>query len=113
MKTTKVLLLGAVVAAFSATAFAGTGAYQLLSNAGSNVSRSADNSVTTIAYVDSAASLQTPRAAGNLGKIVKGTNSDVNPALDCKKNMAGSPKAVAECSSHTTMPGCMKVASAK
>jgi hypothetical protein len=112
MKTTKVLLLSAVVSASSFTTFAGTGAYQLLPQSASQP-KLADNTVTTIAYVDSAATLQTPRAASNPSKIVKGTNSEVNPALECKKVMVGSPKAVAECSSHTTMPGCAKVASAK
>ena len=57
--------------------------------------------------------LLSPRAQDNQIKTVKGANNDVNPALVCQKNMTGSPKAVAECSSHTTMPGCMKMASLK
>lgn len=56
-----------------------------------------------------------PRAMGNQIAKVAGLNNDVNPAIACAKNMNGSPKAVAECVSHTTMPGCkiMAVASAK
>ena len=50
-----------------------------------------------------------PRAAGNQIKTVAGTNNDVNPALACAKNMNGTPKTVAECASHTTMPGCNPV----
>lgn len=59
--------------------------------------------------------LVSPRAAGNQIKTVAGTNNDVNPALACAKNMVGTPKAVAECTSHTTMPVCnpMAVAAAK
>jgi hypothetical protein len=39
----------------------------------------------------------------------------LNPAVACAKNMNGNPKAVAECTSHTTMPACktLAVASAK
>jgi hypothetical protein len=113
MKTSKVLLLGAVITAFSFSAFAGTGAYLLKASADGNINRSADNTVTTITYVDSTSAQLTPRAASNQGKVVKGTNNDANPALECQKNMVGSPKAVTECSSHTTMPGCVKVATMK
>jgi hypothetical protein len=109
MKTSKVLLLGAVITAFSFSAFAGTGAYLLKASADSNINRSADNTVTTITYVDSTSAQLTPRAASNQSKIVKGSNSDVNPALACAKTMGGSPKQVAECSSHATMPDCKPV----
>ena len=112
MKTIKVLLLGAVVTAFSFSAFAGSGAAaQLLSpraqdNQIKQVSSSVDAPTITIAYVDSGSALLTPRAQGNQIRVVKGTNTDVNTALVCQKNMSGSPKQVAECASHTTMPGC-------
>ena len=53
--------------------------------------------------------LLSPRAQANQIKVVKGTNRDTNPALACEKTMAGSPKAVAECTSHTTMPACNPV----
>ena len=111
MKTTKVLLLGAVVTAFAFTSFAQSGAAALLTpraagNQIKHVSSSVDTPTITIAYVDSGSALLSPRAAGNQIKVVKGTNTDVNPALICQKNMIGSPKAVAECASHSTMPGC-------
>jgi hypothetical protein len=111
MKTTKVLLLGAVVAAFTFTSFA---TEPLLSprakdNQIKHVSSAVDTTTTTITYVDSGSALLSPRAAGNQIKVVKGTNNDINPALVCLKTMSGSPKAVAECSSHTTMPGCQTV----
>ena len=59
--------------------------------------------------------LVSPRAAGNQIAAVAGTSNDVNPAIACAKNMNGTPKAVAECISHTTMPACnpMTVAAAK
>ncbi len=76
MKTRSLLLLGAVV--FAAITFNATASDALLS----------------------------PRAAGNQIASVAGTNIDVNPAIVCARNMNGSPKAVAECASHTTMPGC-------
>ena len=47
-----------------------------------------------------------PRAAGNQIAHVAGTSTDVNPAIACAKNMNGTPKTVAECTSHTTMPNC-------
>ena len=108
MKTTKVLLLGAVVTAFAFTSFA---AEPLLSpraagNQIKHVSSSVDAPTVTIAYVDSGSALLSPRAQANQIKVLKGTNTDVNPALVCQKTMSGSPKAVAECTSHTTMPGC-------
>ncbi len=53
--------------------------------------------------------LVSPRAAGNQIATVAGQSNDVNPAAACTKNMNGSPKAVAECASHTTMPGCNTV----
>lgn len=105
---TKVLLLGAVITAFAFTSFA---VEPLLSpraagNQVKHVSSSLDAPSVAIAYVDAAPALLSPRAAGNQSKIVKGTNNESNPALECLKTMNGSPKAVAECSSHTTMPSC-------
>lgn len=115
MKTTKILLLGAAVAAFSLTAFAGSnGAYLLKASVASNIYRPADTTVTTIAYVDSGSALLTPRAAGNQIKVLKGTNNDSNSTLACRNMMSTSnPKAVAECNSHATMPGCVTVAPLK
>jgi len=67
--------------------------------------------VTAFAFTSLATeSLLSPRAAGNQIKTAKDTNNVVNPALICRKTMIGSPRAVAECSSHTTMPGCVAVA---
>ena len=82
MKTTKVLLLGAVVAAFSFTSFA-------------------------------AEPLLSPRAKDNQSKVVAGIVNNSNRALACRNNMNGTPKAVSECVSHTTMPGCLTVAELK
>jgi len=54
--------------------------------------------------------LVSPRAAGNQLTAAARTPNDLNPAIACAKNMNGTPKAVAECVSHTTMPGCQTVA---
>jgi hypothetical protein len=51
-----------------------------------------------------------PRAAGNQITRVAGVNSEVNPASACAKTMRGTPKAVSECTSHTTMPSCNSTA---
>jgi hypothetical protein len=109
---TKILLLGTVITAFTMSAMA-TDA--LLTP------RATDNQPKIAAGVASdpdllAASrstLLTPRAFGNQIKVVKGVASDSNPALACAKNMTSSPKAISECVSHTTMPGCATVASMK
>jgi hypothetical protein len=53
--------------------------------------------------------LVSPRAAGNQIKKIAGTNNDANAATACAKSMAGTPKQVAECTSHTTMPACKTV----
>ncbi|MDR3456525.1 MAG: hypothetical protein P4N60_03705 [Verrucomicrobiae bacterium] len=113
MKST-VLLLGAVVATFAITTFA---TEPLLSPraAGNQIKHVAavDAPATTITYVDANSALLTPRAAGNQIQVVKGGNNDVNAASACAKTMGGSPKLVAECTSHTTMPGCVTIAPLK
>ncbi len=112
---TKVLLLGAVVTAFAFTSFA---ADSLLTPRAkeakiNSVMSSVATPNITVTYVDSTSALLTPRAQANQTKLVKGTANDLNAALECRKTMVGSPKAVAECSSHTTMPGCMTIAESK
>lgn len=58
-------------------------------------------------YVLSGSSaLLSPRAKGNQIKSLVGLASDTNAALACRQSMGGSPRAVTECSSHSTMPGC-------
>lgn len=112
---TKVLALGAVVAAFTFTSFA---AEPLLSpraagNQIKTVSNTTEAPVVAIAYVDTSHPWLSPRAAGNQIKVVKGVVADVNPALECRRNMPGTPRIVTECSSHTTMPVCTKLTAMK
>lgn len=109
----KVLLLGSVVAAFSFSALAGTGAALLKASAPSNINNQADATVPTIAYVASSATPISPRAQANQAKIVQGVANDRNPSLECRSNMTASPRAVAACAQSVTMPGCMKLASLK
>jgi len=109
----KVLLLGAVVTAFAITSFA---AEPLLSpRAAGNqikiVKSSVDTPAVTVSDVASGTALLSPRAQGNQIKVATGVANNFNPSLACRNGMAGSPKAVAECSQHTTMPGCQTVAS--
>jgi len=104
----KVLLLGAVAAAFAVTTFA---ASPLLSpRAAGNQTKIVQAPAEAAAVPVVAAATLSPRAQGNQIATVASGNADVNPVLGCKKTMAGTPKMVAECASHTTMPGCAKLA---
>ena len=108
---TKVLLLGAVMAAFTGTTFAADALLSPRAQASQNkmVTSSAAAPLTTITYVDASSQLS-PRAQANQIKIIKGVASNQRSTLECRSNMAGSPKAVGECSQHATMPGCLTVA---
>jgi hypothetical protein len=110
---TKVLLLGAVVAAFTLTTFA---AEPLLTpRTAGNQAKTIQNADATpaVTVVVAAPVLRSPRAAANQIQVVTGGNNDLNRAATCQKNMDGSPKIVAQCSAHTTMPGCATVAMEK
>jgi hypothetical protein len=104
---TKILLLGTAIAAFTFTSFA---ADALLSP------RVAGNQIKVVPGITAAhpapasVSLLTPRAGDSQNKSIAGVVNDSNPALACRNSMNGTPKAVGECNSHTTMPGCMTVA---
>ena len=115
MKTTKLLVLGAVVAAFSFTSFAAESlrSPRAQDNQIKTVRTSGATQTTTVAYASPASALLSPRAQANQTKIVAGVVSDRNPGQDCRSTMVGSPKAVAECGSHTTMPGCAKLTAMK
>jgi hypothetical protein len=111
----KVLILGAVVTAFAFTSMA---TEPLLSpRAAGNQIKFASSSVQapapTAAAANSGSALLSPRAAGNQIKVLKDTLTGVNPALFCSRNMVTSPRAAAECASHTTMPGCVTLAQCK
>jgi hypothetical protein len=112
---TKVLLLGAALTTFAFASFAAEP--QLSPRAAGNqikvVSSSVEAPAVTVTYVDTTPALLSPRAAGNQIQVVQGEVNDVNPALVCRETMNGTPKAVAECSSHTTMPGCVAIAPLK
>ncbi len=112
MKTRNLLLLGA--AAFAAITINATASDAYLSP------RAAGNQIQQIAgtanvVTPAAAATISPRASGNQIVTVAGQLNEVNAAVACAKNMNGTPKAVAECTSHTTMPACktVTVASAK
>ncbi|MDD5140602.1 MAG: hypothetical protein PHY43_10130 [Verrucomicrobiales bacterium] len=113
---TKILVLGAVVTAFAFTSFA---AEPLLTprqkdNQPKIVTSSVSTQGGTVTYITSdSTALLSPRAKDNQIKVVAGVANDSNPAQDCAKNMNGTPKAISECASHTTMPGCTTVAPLK
>ena len=110
------LLITIGAAVFAAIAINATASDALLSP------RAAGNQIQQVSGTTTGANLVTantatisPRAAGNQIATIAGQSNEVNAAVACAKNMNGTPKAVAECVSHTTMPGCkpMAVASAK
>ena len=109
---TRILLLGATITAFTFSTFA---ADALLTPRQRDnqplVAASSANDPDLLAA--SRSTLLTPRAFGSQSKVVKGVANDSNPALVCAKNMNGTPKMISECTSHTTMPGCVTVASLK
>lgn len=113
---TQIFLLGAAITAFTFSTFASDA---LLSpRQKDNQARVVTSSVSTqggaVAYVTSDAPVVlSPRGKDNQSMMVKGVANDSNPALTCAKNMNGTPKMISECASHTTMPGCATVASAK
>src|SRR2546421_8611028 len=106
----KVLILGAIIGAFTFSAYAGAGAAaQLKSQTASQPA--ADTTIASVIYVNSATPL-TPRTQSNQSKIVQGS-SEGNYASDCRRNMVTSPKACGECAQHANMPGCMTIAPLK
>jgi hypothetical protein len=101
------ILLGAAIAAFTLTSFANDA---LLSPRATGNQIKIVPGLTVAQPAPAIVSLLAPRVADNQIKAVAGVANDSNPALACHNAMAGTPKAVAECNSHTTMPGCMTVA---
>ena len=110
MKTRNLLItLGA--AAFAAITINATASEALLSpRAAGNQVQHVSGTANDVNFVSVNTATVSPRAASNQIKTVAGTSNDVNPAIACAKNMNGTPKAVAECTSHTTMPACKTVA---
>ena len=106
MKTSKVLLLGAVVTAFAFTAFAGD--VQLSPRAKDNQIKVAPG-ITAAQPAQAGTVAISPRAQASQIKTVSGTNSEVNPSLACQKMMTGSPKAVQACADNPNMPACKPV----
>jgi hypothetical protein len=53
-----------------------------------------------------------PRAAANQTPTVAGGANDVNPAMNCRHDMAASPKAIQACESNPVMPCCKSTATA-
>jgi hypothetical protein len=113
---TRNLLITIGVAAFAAITSNATASNALLSPraAGSQIQQ-VSGTANAVNLVSANTATVSPRGAGNQIATVAGTSSDVNFAVACAKSMNGTPKAVAECTSHTTMPSCktVTVASAK
>ena len=105
MNTSKIIVLGAVVVGLVSSALAGNGAAQLKAQSQPSIV-AADSTAVTVAYADAAFTVKSPRGLANQSKTLKGINTDVNPALNCRKNMVASPKAIGACASQFGMPGC-------
>jgi hypothetical protein len=108
----KMLLLGTIVITLAGTTFA-TDAL-LTPRAQGNQIKVVVSTPTSAVAVDYVRSTPVaPRYQADQIKVVKGIMSDRNPALECRQNMMGTPRAVTACSQSVTMPGCMKLASSK
>jgi hypothetical protein len=109
---TKILLLGAAITAFTFSTFATDALLtpRQMDNQPKYVANPANDPDLLVASRSTSLS---PRAYGSQIKTVAGVANDSNPAMNCAKNMNGTPKAVSECASHTTMPGCVTVAPLK
>lgn len=108
---TKVLLLGAVCAAFTFSSLAGE--VFLSPRAQDNQIKIVRNPTVTPApagavIIVTAPGLLSPRAVDNQLKTVSGTANEKNPYLECRKSMIGSPKAVQACADNPAMPACNK-----
>lgn len=114
---TKILLLGAVVTAFTFTTFAARPVLSARAQANQIrvVSNAGSASDVTAGYVTPAApALLSARAQANQIRTVKGVIVERNPYLDCRNTMTGSsPKAIAACSETVAMSGCVSVAMQK
>lgn len=113
---TKVLLLGAVCAAFTFSSFAGDAF--LSPRAKDNqikVVRNSPNTQTAVVASTATASskLLSPRVADNQLKTVRGAVNDWNPYLQCRKTMTGSPKAIQTCCNSAAMRACKTTAPVK
>jgi hypothetical protein len=110
MKTRNLLItLGA--AAFAAITINATASDALLSpRATGNQIQHVSGTANDVNLANTTGITVSPRAAGNQIATVAGQSNEVNPAVACAKTMNGTPKAVAECVSHTTMPACNPVA---
>ena len=112
----KVLLLGAVVTAFTLTSFA---ADALLSPRAKDnqikiVNSAAATPVVTVGYVTPNTVPLSPRAQASQIKVVKGVVSERNPYVECRNGMTGSsPKAITTCIRSGTMSGCVTLAMQK
>ena len=110
----KVLLLSAVVTTLTLASFA---AEPLLSPRAKDnrikVSSFAGLPVPSVAYVEPAPALLSPRDQASQSKVVKGTRLDYNPYLACRSRMSGSPKIVAACSDNPALSACASVAMLK
>ena len=106
MKTTKVLLFGAVVTAFAFTTFGGD--VQLSPRAKDSQIKVAPG-ITAAQPAQAGAVALAPRAQVNQIKTVSGVVTERNPYLECRNSMTGSPKAVQACADNPNMPACKPV----
>jgi hypothetical protein len=110
---TKMLLLGTIITTLASASFASDALLSPRAQGNQiKVAASVQTPAVTVIHVGSTATMA-PRLQAAQIRVVKGIVNDRNPALECRRTMLGSPKAVIACSQSITMPGCMKLASAK
>jgi len=110
----KLLVLGTAMITLTGTLFASDA---LLSpraqgNQIKVVAAATQTPAVTVAYVSTVTPASARVQAAQI-KVVKGVFTDSNPALECRRTMLGTPKAVTACSQSVTMPGCQKLVAAK
>ena len=115
MKNT-VLLLGAVVIAFTLTSFAADALRSPRAQANEiKIVNSTDATpAVTVAYVAPNTTPLSPRAQANQITVVKGVVSERNPYVECRNGMTGSsPKAITTCIQTMSQSGCVSLAMQK
>lgn len=107
------LFLSVVVASLTVTTFASDALLSPRARGNQiRVVAPAPGSGITITYVKSLTPVS-PRVQAAQLKVLKGLIVSTNPALECRNNMKGSPRAVTACSQSVTMPSCAKATPAK
>jgi hypothetical protein len=109
---TRNILLSIVVATLTAVTI-NAGAYDIALSPRAAASQIKTGPGITAAQAAPATGIAlSPRAAANQGTTVTDVANDRNPAMNCRHDMAASPKAIQACESNPVMPCCKSTATA-